>query len=496
MSFYDILRLALRNLREARLRATLTSMGVIVGVAVIVTMVSFGLGLQRNMLTRFRALDLFNEMRVFGKNVFSMAVTGVDPKQRRDENSGDRRGPAFRSDKAPTRILDDAALAEIAKIPGVAYVEPDIGFTTYVRCNGRVIPQSVNGAMVPNESSRFRTFQAGQMISRPDADEAVVSDVLTETCGFAKPADAIGKTIEFLTTEKNKEDKPAAEKKDANTEDDGGVSFFGLPLEAGNNNAANNVVGRTFRIAGVMGNEKREGAAQGGPVGLMPSAQIYIPVAAAREWAAKHRNPMGEVALALARQSGQLGESDSEGYFSAVVRVHDPVVLTDVRKRLTELGFGSFSIVDQLDQIRTIFLIIDSVLGLLGGISLLVASFGIANTMIMSILERTREIGIMKAIGAEDREIKLIFFFEAAVIGLTGGVIGSLAAWGIDGLANRLAYRFILKPQNASFVDFFSLPPYLWMGAIAFALVVSILAALYPAARAARIDPVRALRHD
>jgi ABC-type lipoprotein release transport system permease subunit len=496
MSFYDILRLALRNLREARLRATLTSMGVIVGVAVIVTMVSFGLGLQRNMLTRFRALDLFNEMRVFGKNVFSMAVTGVDSKQRRDENPGERRGPAFRSDKAPTRILDDAALAEIAKIPGVAYVEPDIGFTTYVRCNGRVIPQSVNGATVPNESSRFKTFQAGQMISRPDADEAVVSDVLTETCGFAQPADAIGKTIEFLTTEKTK-DKSAAEKKDANTEDEGGVSFFGLPLEDGQNNAAaNNVVGRTFRIAGVMGNEKREGAAQGGPVGLMPSAQIYIPVAAAREWAAKHRNPMGEVALALARQSGQLGESDSEGYFSAVVRVHDPVVLTDVRKRLTELGFGSFSIVDQLDQIRTVFLIIDSVLGLLGGISLLVASFGIANTMIMSILERTREIGIMKAIGAEDREIKLIFFFEAAVIGLTGGVIGSLAAWGIDGVANRLAYRFILKPQNASFVDFFSLPPYLWMGAIAFALVVSILAALYPAARAARIDPVRALRHD
>jgi ABC-type antimicrobial peptide transport system permease subunit len=152
--------------------------------------------------------------------------------------------------------------------------------------------------------------------------------------------------------------------------------------------------------------------------------------------------------------------------------------------------------VDEIDQIRTVFLIIDSVLGLLGGISLLVASFGIANTMIMSILERTREIGIMKAIGAEDREIKLIFFVEAAVIGVTGGVIGVLVAWGIDGLANRLAYRFILKPQGASFIDFFSLPIYLSVGAILFALVVSILAALYPASRAARIDPVRALRHD
>jgi ABC-type antimicrobial peptide transport system permease subunit len=492
MPFFDLLRLAFRNLREAKLRATLTSMGVIVGVAVIVTMVSFGLGLQRNMLTRFRALDLFNEMRVFGKSVFSMAVTGVDPKLKRDENPGDRRGPAFRPDQSPTRILDDAGLAEIAKIPGVVYVEPDIGFVAYVRCNGRVLPRSVNGATVPNYSSRFKKFAAGQMISRVDADEAVIDQVLVESCGFAKPADAVGQTIEFLTTEKTKQDGSKSE----TSEDEGATSFFGIPLEQGNRPPANGVAGRSFRISGVLDIEKREGAAQGGPTGLMPNASIYIPLPAAREWAAKHRNPMGEVALALARQSGQLGQSDTEGYVSAVVRVTDPVVLTDVRKRLTELGFGSFSIVDQLDQIRTVFLIIDSVLGLLGGISLLVASFGIANTMIMSILERTREIGIMKAIGAEDREIKLIFFFEAAVIGLTGGILGALAAWGIDAISNRLAYRFILKPQGASFVDFFYLPPYLWLGAIAFALVISILAALYPAARAARIDPVRALRHD
>jgi hypothetical protein len=421
----------------------------------------------------------------------------VDPKLKRDETPGDRRGPAFRSEKAPTRILDDAALAEIQKIPGVAYIEPDIGFTTYLRCNGKVFPQSVAGASVPNYSSRFKTFAFGQMISRPDADEAIVSDVLTETCGFAKPSDAIGQTIEFLTTrgEEKNADKQQAKKPDADDEDTG-PSFFGLPLEDDTSAPPNTIAAKTFRIAGVLGQEKREGAAQGGPVGLLFNAQLYIPLPAASDWQKKHRNPMGEVALALARQSGELGNSDNEGYGSAVVRVTDPVVLTQVRSRLNELGFSSFSIVDQLDQIRTVFLIIDSVLGLLGGISLLVASFGIANTMIMSILERTREIGIMKAIGAEDREIKLIFFFEAAVIGLTGGIIGSLAAWGIDAVANRLAYRFVLKPQGASFVDFFHLPPWLWMGAILFALGVSVLAALYPASRAARIDPVRALRHD
>jgi putative ABC transport system permease protein len=508
MPFYDILRLSLRNLREAKLRATLTSMGVIVGVAVIVTMVSFGLGLQRNMLSRFRALDLFNEIRVFGKNVWAMAAAGANQNaRRRDENPGDRPGVAARmgskAEKSPTRILDDSAIAEIARIPGVAYVEPDFNIILYVRSNGRAFLENIAGATVPNASSRFKDFAAGQMIGRADADEAVVSEDFTKVFGYEEPADAVGKTIEFLTTANEKTSDqstaptPRSKAGEKANEEKGPANFFGLPLEDENGGSgAGTFVARTFRITGVLKTQTREGPGQGGPIGFLMSAPIYIPLSAARQWNREHRGPISEVALALARQNGALGQSEDAGYGDAVVRVNDPVVLTDVRKHLTEMGFGSFSIVDQLEQIRTVFLIIDSVLGLLGGISLLVASFGIANTMIMSILERTREIGIMKAIGAEDREIKLIFFFEAAVIGLTGGVIGSLAAWGIDGISNRLAYRFVLKPQGASFVDFFSLPPYLWLGAILFALVVSILAALYPAARAARIDPVRALRHD
>jgi ABC-type antimicrobial peptide transport system permease subunit len=498
MPFFDLLRLAFRNLREAKLRATLTSMGVIVGVAVIVTMVSFGLGLQRNMLSRFRALDLFNEMRVFGKSVFTMAAAGKNQNNaRRGDNPNDRRGPSFRPDKEPTRILDDAAIAEISKIPGVLYVEPALTLVTYVRLNGHAQIESIAGASVPNASSRFKEFTAGQMISSPDNDEAVIKDTFARDMGFDKPADAIGKTIEFLAApgESGKASQDEAKPK---SEEEEPAGFFGLPLEPDTTPGPGSgaIAAKTFRIVGVLDTQIKEGAGQGGLRGLIPDARVYIPLKAAKEWSSQHRGAMGMVALALARESGSLGQSESEGYDSAVVRVTDPVVLTEVRRQLTEKGFGSFSIVDQLDQIRTIFLIIDSVLGLLGGISLLVASFGIANTMIMSILERTREIGIMKAIGAEDREIKLIFFFEAAVIGFTGGVLGALAAWGIDALANRLAYRFILKPQGASFVDFFYLPPYLWLGAITFALVVSILAALYPAGRAARIDPVRALRHD
>ena len=484
MSFIDILHLALRNLRQAKLRAILTTMGVIVGVAVIVTMVSFGLGLQGNMLARFKALDLFSEIRVFGRSLSSMASAGAERSGGRDP---ERREGRSNSGNAPSRILDDAAIAEIGKIQGVAYVEPSINFNAYIRANGKVLTQPVSGAMVPNSSTRFQEFIAGQMISAPDADEVVVTERFARDFGYENLAAAAGQTIEFLAPPSNKNDEGKEEP----------PSFFGIPLgDPEPEENGDGLVAHTFKISGVLNTELKEGPGQGGMRGLLPRAGVYVPLPAARAWTLEHRSPMGQVALELARQSGALGDAESEGYDAAVVRVDDPVALTEVRKRLTDAGFSSFSIVDELEQLRIVFLILDSVLGLLGGISLLVASFGIANTMIMSILERTREIGIMKAIGAEDREIKLIFFVEAAVIGLTGGVIGTLVAWGVDGLANRLAYRFILKPQGASYVDFFSLPIWLSAGAILFALGVSILAALYPASRAARIDPVKALRHD
>jgi ABC-type antimicrobial peptide transport system permease subunit len=484
MSFFDILHLALRNLRQAKLRAVLTTMGVIIGVAVIVTMVSFGLGLQSNMLARFKALDLFNEIIVFGRGLGNLA--GLNgPSRARDE--GDRRNERQRAQRNPTRILDDAAVKDIANVPGVAYVEPNVSFPAYVRSNGKLLTQNIGGANIPNAATRFQHFAAGKMISAPNAGEAVVSERFIRDFGYEKPADAVGKTFELLAP---------PEEKNENKEEEDAPNFFGIPLDdSGFDESGAGLQTRTFQIVGVL-SEIKEGAGQGAMRGMMQNASIYVPLQMAHAWTTEHRSPMSRVALALARQGGRLAAGQNEGYDSAVVRIKDPAELTQVRQKITELGFHTFSIVDELEQIRTVFLIIDSVLGLLGGISLLVASFGIANTMIMSILERTREIGIMKAIGAEDREIKLIFFVEAAVIGVVGGVIGVLLAWGIDGLANRLAYRFILKPQGASFIDFFDLPPYLWLGAILFALIISILAALYPASRAARIDPVRALRHD
>lgn len=509
MPFLDLLKLALRNLREAKLRATLTTIGVVVGVAVIVTMVSFGLGLQRNTIERFKQLDLFNEITVNGRNLNALIETALSGGRNRrigqnsvQNNPNDSQPPFLRSSE---RALDDAAIDEIAKLPGVESVEPNISFPAYVRANGRVALRQIGGAIVPNASSRFRTFAAGEMFASSDAREAVVTERFTRDCGYEKTSDAIGQTLELLAPQKTNQARGTETKKPPRDE---AMSFFGLPLDetandgteaASKENAAAKQAGaasvdetRKFRIVGVL----KDDANASGFRAFTLNAGIYIPLKAASAAAKDYRNPLSDVALSLARESGAVGENETAGYSSATVRVNSPSVLSDVRKRLTELKFNSFSIVDQLEQIKTFFLVINSALGLLGGISLLVASFGIANTMIMSILERTREIGIMKAIGAEDREIKLIFFVEAAVIGFIGGAIGVLVGWAIDGAANRLAYKFLLQPQGASYIDFFSLPVYLWLGAIAFAVLVAITAALYPASRAARIDPVKALRHD
>ena len=243
MNFFDILHLALRNLRQAKLRAILTTMGVIVGVAVIVTMVSFGLGLQGNMLARFKALDFFNEIQVFGRGLGSLA--GLDRPSRTGEDSKRRR-----ANKAPTRILDDQGIKEIAAISGVAYVEPTVNFDVYVRSNGKLLQQYVGGANIPNDATRFQHFSAGKMISSPTADEAVVSERFMREFGYEKPADAIGKTIELLAPPSEGEKSSSKEKEEEVP------NFFGIPLDdSGFDESSPDVHTKTFRIAGVLNSE-------------------------------------------------------------------------------------------------------------------------------------------------------------------------------------------------------------------------------------------------
>ena len=191
-----------------------------------------------------------------------------------------------------------------------------------------------------------------------------------------------------------------------------------------------------------------------------------------------------------------LGEGKEEGTYSSIyVRVAQLEDLTPVREKIEAMGVGVFALADELEEIKRAFLIMDSLLGAIGTIALIIAALGIINTMLMSILERTREIGVMKAIGGSENEIKFIFFVEAACIGLIGAIFGLMLGWLVTRIANQVMNTMVL-PDNQGPIDLFYFPLWLILGALGFSVFVSLAAGLYPAIRAARIDPVRALRHD
>src|SRR6185436_16548133 len=182
-------------------------------------------------------------------------------------------------------------------------------------------------------------------------------------------------------------------------------------------------------------------------------------------------------------------------YPSAVVNVRAARSTQDVEEQIKKMGFSAFSLNDALQGAKRAFIILDIVLSLIGSIALAVSSLGIVNTMVMSILERTREIGIMKAIGGSDGDIRRIFLIEASAIGFFGGVSGVVMGWLVGRVINFGANVYI-QQQGGTPGNLFSLPFWLIGGAIGFSIGVSLLAGSYPAARAAKLDPIQALRHD
>jgi len=166
-----------------------------------------------------------------------------------------------------------------------------------------------------------------------------------------------------------------------------------------------------------------------------------------------------------------------------------------VQDAIRKLGFDTFSILDATRSLQRFFAVLDLFLGIFGSLALAVAALGIVNTLVMAILERRREIGIMKAIGASDGDVKRLFLAEAAVMGLVGGALGVALGWVIGRLINA-GTNIYLHRQNLPSEDLWAVPWWLVGGAIGFAILISMISGLYPAARAARLDPVRALRYE
>src|SRR5262249_45568863 len=158
-------------------------------------------------------------------------------------------------------------------------------------------------------------------------------------------------------------------------------------------------------------------------------------------------------------------------------------------------GYAAFSLLDAARSLRIVFTVFDLFLGLFGSLALTVASLGIINTLVMAILERRREIGVLKALGASDGDVKNLFFAEAGAMGLLGGILGVTLGW-LIGAALTFGTTLYLKSQDLPSVKISYIPWWLSISAIAFAILVSLVAGFYPAARAARLNPVEALRYE
>jgi putative ABC transport system permease protein len=177
------------------------------------------------------------------------------------------------------------------------------------------------------------------------------------------------------------------------------------------------------------------------------------------------------------------------------VLVTSPTKVSAVEAAIKKMGFATFSLFDTTRNLRLFFTVFDLLLGIFGGLALVVATLGIVNTLVMAILERRREIGVLKALGAADQDVRQLFFSEAAVMGLLGGVFGTGLGWAI-GRALTFGTDLYLQRRNLPAVNVSLVPWWLALGAVAFAVGVSLVAGIYPASRAARLNPVEALRYE
>jgi putative ABC transport system permease protein len=455
MKFSDAAGFALASLGKRRLRTFLTASGVTIGIGAFVCMISFGKGMQKNVTAAFQASDLFNTVIVMPGG--SKGPPSGDP---------DRQGRPRRAETGPSdAVLDDEAVAAISRLPGVTMAYPDISFPARVRFGGEEEFRLVQVMPAAVTSSRALKIKWGRAFASDAEAGVLVSRSFLRRMGQRDPAAAVGQTLTItsVTLELGRLLSGGLS---------GVLSGQGLPLSA---------EAYDFPVLGVTDTSPFDD----GPNPLESDVLLAPGPAAGIK-----RLPISSVWDLFRMQSGRLG------YSAVTVRVSSIGGLESVGSRVREMGFTTFALADQFAEVTRAFYLMDMVLAAVGMIAIVVAALGIVNTMVMSILERYREIGVMKAVGASDGDIKRIFFFESGAIGLLGGAAGCLLGWATSLVINRVVNFYAARQAGVPYVDYFAYPIWLFLGAVAFAVLVSLVAGLYPARRAARVDPVVALRHD
>jgi putative ABC transport system permease protein len=490
MILSDTVQLALRNLRQSKLRTTLTAMGVSIGIASLAGMVSLGVGIQDQVVGRLMKSGVFDNITVFPGNALRNAGPfgrGGGP-ARRGAGGGGARGAASGTPEKPAPALDDEAIKTIAALPDVKAVYPVVRVPVEVRYSlfaegaaATSVDMSQNGEG-PYQKLAFGTFFVSDTENVCLLSLDMAKRMTDHDAGVAgeEPKDLIGKnvTLVYASTSGTPSGTSGTV---TSTVDVGTVQIHRIEIP--------------YRVVGIFEREQG-GFGGGGAAGLM------IPLARATALSSAAINVSAQSFLRGAGSNGPAAANApatsapaAKTYQTLTVKVQHAQASQDVEDKIKALGYSAFSLSDALTAAKRGFIILDIMLSLIGSIALAVSSLGIVNTMVMSILERTREIGIMKAVGGSDADVRGIFLVEASSIGIIGGVAGVAIGW-IVGRAINFGANIYIKSQGGDPGDLFSLPLWLVAGSIGFAIVVSLIAGSYPARRAARLDPIQALRHD
>lgn len=479
MKAYDLIELAGRNLREAGLRNSLTTVGIGVGVASLVAMLSLGVGLQKLATRQLGRSGLFDTVVVTSRQ--------------------DARGPRF-GQAAPAngqaKPLDDTARHSFEQLANVIEVYPNFSAVADVRLETDKTGNhfTVVGTL-PDSARNSEAFDdvQGSFFSAHDAPEVIIlSDFGRELLNL--PREPRGVDVKLTQEQANQllgkyvvmryhtreagESAPLAgqSKKGERDPDD---------LNTGDSTQADdmqsfNLVPKQLRlkIVGIVSSEPNRALRQGRTPMFMPLAvaESLNMVQAGELWST-------------------LRPSQTKTYIALIIRVAKSKSVEQVEDEIKKQGFNTFSILDASKGITRFFTFLDMFLLIFGSLALAVASLGIVNTLVMAIMERRREIGIMKALGASDGDVKRIFFFEAGTMGLFGGAVGAGLGWMIGKVIN-LGTNIYLQRQDIKPENFWYVPWWLVAFALGFSVFVSLFAGLYPASRAAKLDPVQALRHE
>ncbi len=447
MNLGDLLPLAWSNLRRMRGRVVLTALGVLIGTASLVILISLGAGLER-LSTDFTSGSPLTEIHLNPHTRYRI-VEGA-------ELAG------MTSDVPPTRcgsILDNMPVVDapmrdrFAALPGVSWV------AVYESLLG------TSEVMV----GKLRGFAAAHGIE-PDLFAQLGLEIASGTSEMHRGEVVIGAGFSAALYD------PAERARGIQT--DSGVAapdLLGemLTLQLTTVAADGTLIQKSFRfrVIGVLA-----------PKGWMYDEALYMP----------ERDVIELNSWMHGRRAGQRRDPARQGYSGVVLKVGDLADVVAVEEGLRELGFPVYTERQQLEEWSSFFTALQIFLGGMGTISLLVAAFGISNTMGMAVHERTQEIGLMKALGAPNRAVVTIFLAESAGIGLVGGLGGVASGLGVVLLLNLRGSTSIAGLPAAAAV----VPIWLPLSAFLFAGLVGVLSGTYPARRAASLVPIVALKYE